>query len=268
MAVAQPIHASTTSTAPPTLDLEKLNVLDAQEIIQFALQKHPDLAEKVSSTIEAADIRGRRRALEAFYDDLVTDVSIALNPIFTECDEDDYDYEIRRLRWERELYGSGGIDHGMIEHSITSVVESVEGCRGDERFEIAFKSLIEISQSLTYFEESKGGDGWESNEDLSYTINDVRRAMDDMALSWIKKDGKINDTIHARVLELVRGEYENEDEFIEDLDDTISCERDDEIDDGDNGEEGGGEMGEMAGSSNAHERQHKDSIGTNTVEIY
>jgi hypothetical protein len=89
--------------------------------------------------------------------------------------------------------------------------------------------------------------------------------MDEMALSWIKKDGKINDTVHARVLDLVRGEYENEDEFIEDLDETISYERDDELEEDDNGEEGGCEKGEMAGGANAHESQHKDPIGTNTV---
>jgi hypothetical protein len=278
MSVTQSISPSTTSTAPPALNLKQLNLQDALKIIEFALKKHPDLADEVSSTIAASQIQARRRSFEKFYEDLVEDVTTALHPEFNERDEDDWDYDFRRQKWERELCEWGGVDHGVIEHSISAVVESVEEGSEDVKFHIAFKTLIEISQLLTSFQVNQDGVGWESLEDLSSTIDEVRTAMDEMALSWIKKDGKIDDGIYGHVLDLVRKEgYENEEDFTQDLEETISNERleesDSESDDEDgfeeedNDAEGDGWKGDTATDVNTLEAngQYEDAIRNDTA---
>ena len=209
MSAAKVIPSSTN----PTFNLKKLNLSEALKLVELAMQKYPDFALDVSRATSAAESRANLESIAKFYDDITEEFWEELHR------EDDWSMH------EKEF---GGTDEALLRDLVKKVTKSVKASSANEVFETAFKCLLLLSGHLTEVQESSDEDDV-FPQDVSNTIQEVRSAMDDMALLWIKKEGKINTATMERVLKLVReDDYEDFDSFRQDLLETVWYEAEDE----------------------------------------
>lgn len=175
-------------------------------MVELAMQKYSGFALDVSRATSAAESRAKLEWIEKFYDDVAEEFWKELHR------EDDWSF------YEKQF---GGTDQTLLEDLVNKVTKSVNANSANEVFETAFKCLLLLAGHLTEVEQSVDQDD-PFQPDVSNTIEEVQSAMNDMALLWIKKEGKINKATIARVLELVREDYyECFDSFREDLLETI-----------------------------------------------
>lgn len=183
-------------------------------MVELAMQKYPDFALDVSRATSAAESRAKLESIAKFYDDIAEKFWEELHR------EDDWSLHEKQF---------GGTDERLLQDLVNKVIKSVNANSANEVFEIAFKCLVDLAGLLGEAQENVDDDD-PFPQDVSDTIREVRGAMDDMALLWIKKEGKINDATIERVLELARdGDYEDFDSFRQGLLETVR--NDDEYED-------------------------------------
>jgi hypothetical protein len=225
------VHLMSAATAMPpsansTFNLKKLNLSEALKLVELAMQKYPDFVLDVSRATSAAESRAKLESIAKFYDDIADKFWEELHR------EDDWSFHEKQF---------GGSNEYLLEDLVNEVSKSINAHSANEVFEIAFNCLVHLAGHLKEVQESVDEDV-PFPPDVSCTIQEVRSAMDDMALLWIKKEGKVNDGTVERVLELARnGYYEDFDGFRQDLLETVQYDDEDEY------EEYGNEEDEDAG---------------------
>jgi hypothetical protein len=189
-----------------TLNLKKLNLSEALNLIKLAVQKYPDFALDVSRATSAAESRAKLESIAKFYDGIAREFWEELHR------EDDWS------NYEKQF---GGIDSRLLQDLINKVSESISVNSANEVFETAFKCLMLLAGHMTEVEDEDDL----FPPDVSDTVQEVQSAMNQVAWLWIKKEGRINEATIKHVLDLVRDDYfEFFDAFREHLLETVQDE--------------------------------------------